>query len=121
MKFISTVMCFLFILDINAVDFERIQYGKDHTKYSKKELTKRIWKLERAVWQLQQKVFQLETSPKHKYKKTKNWICTIKAMGETYTGVSNSQALAKSKVFKNCKKGRKGDGFFCKNPSCEKL
>ena len=99
----------------HAEEIFKIQIGKDYSGYSDKDLRRRVWELERAVYQLQAKVYQLEAQP---VAPPENWVCTISAMGDTYTGTGSSQALAKAKAIENCKAAR-GDGFFCKNPSCE--
>lgn len=69
------------------------------------------------MWQLQQKVYQLESNKPTAAVDT--WLCTITAMGNTYTGTGASKALATSKAVEACKNARGGDGFFCKDAKCE--
>lgn len=99
-----------------AEDVFRIEIGKNKSG-SHSELQNRVWELERAVWQLQQKVFNLEN--KNPSNGSDSWLCTVKAMGTTYTGTGGSRAVAKSKAIDVCKAARGGDGFFCKDPECE--
>ena len=102
---------------LRADDIVRIEVGKDYSHYSQSDLQRRVYDLERAVWQLQQRVFQLEASKPQPVADT--WVCTIHAMGDTYTGTGGSKATATVKAVDNCKAAREGDGFFCKNPKCE--
>ena len=98
----------------------RIEVGRDYKHYSNTELQRRVWELERAVWQLQQRVFQLEVSKgPTPLPVSDSWLCTISAMGETYTGTGGSKAVATARVIESCKAGRKGDTFFCKDAKCE--
>jgi hypothetical protein len=100
----------------------RIEVGHDYKNYSDSDLRRRVWELERAVEQLQMRVFQLEAKPTQVIAPapaTDSWICTVKAMGNTYTGTGGSKAVAKSKALEACKAGQNGDGFFCKNAECE--
>jgi hypothetical protein len=96
----------------------RIEVGQQRGGYSREELERRVWQLERAVWQLQQRVFELETKPVAD--KPESWICTVRAMGATHTGVAATKAEAMQKALSACKKETTDNGFFCKNPSCEK-
>lgn len=92
----------------------RIEIGKDFHKYSQSDLQRRVWELERAVWQLQQKIYNLEAT-----KPTQDtWVCTISTMGNSYSGTGPTKAIASLKAKENCKASR-GDGFFCKDPTCE--
>ncbi len=99
----------------SADEVFKIQIGRDYSRYSNAELQRRVWELERAVWQLQQQVFQLASDKSAAPAET--WACTVKAMGETYTGTGISKATAGAKAIENCKKAR-GEGFFCKDPNC---
>src|SRR5437868_5160187 len=72
-----------------AEEIFKIQIGKDYSGYTDKELKHRVWELERAVYQLQARVFQLEAAPAAP---AESWVCTISAMGDTYTGTGASQA-----------------------------
>jgi len=102
----------------HSEEIYRIEIGKKNGRTSNSELERRVWMLERAVWQLQQRVFELETTKKIEVPK-ETWICTLEAMGETYSATGNTMAKAKSKVINNCKVARDGNGFFCKAPVCE--
>lgn len=101
----------------SAEEVFRIEIGKDYRSYSDSDLRRRVWELERAVWQLQQRVFQLESGKNQQ--PVNSWLCTIEALGNTYTGVGGTKAVAASEAIKACKADRKGDGFFCKDPKCE--
>lgn len=108
-----------------AEDFIKIEISQDYKSYSKKELKKRVWKLEKAVWQLQQKVEYLEklialqeNKPQKPVKPINKWICIIKASGDQFTEIGATKAEAKVKVLKSCKKALDG-GFFCSKPKCE--
>ena len=94
----------------------RIEVGKDYQSYSHGDLQRRVWELERAVFQLQQRVFQLESTGNLKTPDT--WVCTVEAMSDSYSGTGPSKAMASHTALENCKAGRGGDGFFCKNPKC---
>lgn len=96
----------------------RIQPAPDYQQYSQMELQRRVWELEKAVAQLQQRVFQLEAT-KPVAEPTESWVCTITAMGNTYTGLGASRGVAIYKAIESCKAARDGDGFFCKNPDCK--
>lgn len=108
------ILSFLFSFHVQAERVIKIEIGKDYKNHSKAELRQRVWMLEKAVYQLQNRVFHLESESNSK----SDWICKITAMGETYTGIGGSRAVAEAKVFKNCKKGQKGSGFFCKESKC---
>ncbi len=97
----------------------RIEIGKDYNRYSESDLRRRVWELERAVFQLQQKVFQIEMG-QGGVGAADQWLCKIKAMGDVYTGTAPSKAVATQRAIEACKAGRGGDGFFCKDASCEK-
>ena len=105
-----------FSLNLRAEEIFRIEIGKDYQNYSDSDLRRRVWELERAVWQLQQRVFQLEAN---KAPTADSWVCTIKAMGDSYVGTGATKAVAISNAMDKCKSGRGGDGFFCKDPKCE--
>jgi hypothetical protein len=98
-----------------AGDVFRIEVGKDYNRYSDSDLRRRVWELERAVEQLQARVFNLEAKPVE----VASWICSIRAMGDNFTGTGATKAVATAKVMEACKQGRKGDTFFCKDPTCE--
>lgn len=101
-----------------ADDVFRIEVGKDYRGYSDSDLRRRVWELERAVGQLQARIYHLEAAPVKTV--PDEWVCSIKAMGNNYTGTGPSKALATNKVMEECKTGQKGDTFFCKDPKCEK-
>jgi hypothetical protein len=111
-----TMIALALILSFNANCDEifRIQVGKDYQRYSQSDLQKRVWELERAVWQLQQRVFELEGKPQTA---PDTWVCSLTAMGETFTGTGPTKALASAKAIASCKTGK--DTFFCKDPKCE--
>ena len=101
----------------SAESIFRIEMGRDYRGYSQEELQRRVWELERAVAQLQQRVFQLEVS-KPAAPAADSWLCSIEAMGTTYTGTGATKAVASSSAMDKCKAGRNGDGFFCKEAKC---
>lgn len=98
-------------------DVFRIEIGRDYKKYSNTDLQRRVWDLERAVWQLQRKVYNLEAN--NQAHQPDSWACTIEAMGDKYVGTGATKAVATAKAMKDCKAGRGGDGFFCKDVKCE--
>jgi hypothetical protein len=111
------ILAIIFSTSSRAEEVFKIEIGKDYKSFSHSEMQRRVWELERAVWQLQQKVFQLENKPSAP--SSDSWICTAKAMGNSYTGTGGSKAVAKSKAIEACKAARGGDGFFCKEVECE--
>lgn len=113
MKYI--IVIFLLISNVCAEKVIKIQIGNDYKSYSNEELRQRVWRLEQAVWQLQNRIFELETTKKVS---SASWICKITAMGEVYTGVGGSRAVAEAFVYEECKKHQKGSTFFCKVPKC---
>ncbi|MBY0370160.1 hypothetical protein K2X33_05700 [bacterium] len=125
MKYLSTALLFIVLATPGVVadDVYRIEISPEGRDSSAREMNRRIRQLERAVSQLQQRVFDLETTPsvtiQAPAKKEKSWICTVKAMGETYTGTGTTKAIAAEKSLEKCSKGRGGDTFFCKDPKCE--
>ena len=118
----KTLICalavFFTVSTAHAESVFRIEIGKDYKSYSNQDLQRRVWELERAVFQLQQRVFQLEVS-KPTEAPADTWICSVTAMGTTYTGTAASKAVAKARALDSCKAGRNGDGFFCDKISCE--
>ena len=109
------ILFFLISFHAQAERVIKIEIGKDYKNHSKEELRQRVWMLEKAVYQLQSRVFQLESGAGNN--KTE-WICKITAMGNTYTGLGGSRAVAEAHAYENCKKGQKGSNFFCKVPKC---
>lgn len=100
-------------------DVFRIEIGKKNRKSSRDELEQRVLDLERAVWQLQQRVFSLESTQVEAVP-DESWLCTIKAMGEIYTGTGTSESTATVNAIEQCKAENDGSSFFCKKPSCKK-
>jgi hypothetical protein len=95
----------------------KIEVGQDYTRYSDADLKRRVWELERAVWQLQQKVFDLESGKTQSSGAT--WICKTRAMGETFSAVGNSKAVAENDSLEKCKRSPKsGNGFHCSEAEC---
>ena len=118
MKTLALLAAFILIgAPARTEDVFKIQIGKDWQKYSNSDLQKRVWELERAVWQLQQKVFELETAKN--LPKANTWVCTINAMGNTYSATGPTKAVATLEAVQKCKDSRGGDGFFCKDVKCE--
>lgn len=92
----------------------KIEYGKDYANYSDSDLKRRVWELERAVWQLQQKVFEIEMGKTAANATT--WICKMSAMGETFSAVGPSKAIAENEVMEKCKASpRTSNGFHCRS------
>lgn len=120
MRFFLCFAVLTFSLVGRAEDVFRIEIGKNYEKYSEEELRRRVWSLERAVWQLQQRVFELETGPNAQPTPPDTWLCTIEAMGKTYTGTGGSKVVAKARVIEACKEQRDGNAFFCDKVKCEK-
>lgn len=119
MKFLLlafTLTLTLSVTTAKAEDVFRIEIGKDYAKYSDADMRRRVWELERAVAQLQARVFQLEFG--NKGSQADSYICTVKAMGDVYTGTGGSKSVAKARAIEACKAAR-GDGFFCKEPKCD--
>jgi hypothetical protein len=117
MKYLLLAVLYVVTPALHAEEVFRIEIGRDYKKYSDLDLKRRVWELERAVWQLQQRVFQLEAGGAGG--NADSWVCTITAMGDTFTGTGGSKAAATHKAVEACKAAREGDGFFCKNPKCE--
>jgi hypothetical protein len=118
MKYLALILiCFTFTASARRDGVIRIQIGEDYNSYSNTELKQRIWRLERAVYQLQQKVYQLEDRDQVS---AAEWVCTISALGATYTGLGGSKAVAKVNAIKNCKKAKGENSIFCDDPKCEK-
>lgn len=101
-----------------AEDIVKIEIGKRGSS-SQRDLERRVLRLEQAVWQLQQRVFNLESSGSLS-KPGAEWICKITAMGDIYTGIGGSKAVATHRAIQSCTKARDGNGFFCKDATCEK-
>lgn len=119
MKYLILILLFTFTSTVFAEGIVKIQIGDRGKTYSQSDLNQRIWRLERAVSQLQQRVFQLESIKPPIPTSDAEWICKITAMGNTYSGVGGSKAVATHNAIENCSRGS-GDGFFCKNATCEK-
>lgn len=117
MRLISLVLVALLASAGFAENVFRISVGSDYNKYSNSDLQRRVWELERAVFQLQQKVFELQAG--QNAAAAGAWICKIEAMGDNYSGTGPSKAIAEQAAIADCKAGRGGDGFFCKNAKCE--
>lgn len=122
MKYLFLITALLITASAFSSDIIKIEIGKKGGSYSKKELERRIYRLEQAVWQLQQRVFNLETTSTTTTTPNPGieWLCKISAMGEFYTGIGGSKAVATHRAVENCKAARSGDGFFCKDVKCEK-
>jgi hypothetical protein len=98
-----------------AEEIIRLETAKNTQGIAAVELQKRVENLEQTVLQLEQRVLLLESG---KFS-GETWVCTYKAMSETYTGRGASKAVASSKGFDACKEGQKGDPIFCKEMRCE--
>lgn len=110
----------LFVTPISHAEIFKIEIGKDYSNYSDHDLRRRVWELERAVFQLQQKVFQLEMGGNSRLETTASWICKTEAMGEKFSAVGGSKAVAENAVMEKCKSSPKSsDGFHCSTPKCE--
>ena len=117
--FVFIALIFSFYTSV-AEDVIRIEVGKNHRKYSDREMRQRIWQLERAVFQLQNRIFQLEgRRPVQVVNTADSWICTTGGLGQTYSGTGGSKAVAKSRAIEKCSK-KMHDSFFCKDVKCEK-
>ena len=115
-KFVAFLLLTFVAVTAYSEEIFKIEVGRDYKKYSNNDLQRRVWELERAVWQLQQKIYHLET---HKpTAAVDTWVCTIDAMGNTYTGTGPSKAIATMKAVESCKAGNNGSGFFCKDAKC---
>lgn len=85
----------------------RIDIGEENysdTAVSKKELYRRLYRLEKAVKQLQERVFELEIgSDLQTSKDKKAFTCFIKTgFKGTFTSTKNSLTAAKADVMKQC-------------------
>ena len=118
MRLFVVLMTLLVSAPLSAETVFKIEVGKDYKNYSQSDLQRRVWELERAVWQLQQRIYDIEAT-KPAAAAAETWVCTVQAMGNTFTGTGASRATATAKSIENCKLGNNGDGFFCKNPKCE--
>ncbi len=100
-----------------AGEIFKIEIGKDYSNYSDSDLKRRVWELERAVWQLQQKVFEMEVGRGQTQAAT--WICKMEAMGEKFSAVGGSKAVAEDAVMEKCKASPKtANGFHCHDATC---
>lgn len=115
---LSFAIFLLLAVPARSEEVFRIQVGGDYQRYSHSDLQRRVWELERAVSQLQNRVFQLEASAKPSGSGD-TWLCTVTAMGDTFTGTGGSKAVAQAEAIKSCKNARNGDGFFCAVKKCE--
>lgn len=115
------LMISLFFIPFSlSAEVFKIEIGKDYTSYSDRDLRRRVWELERAVFQLQQKVFQLESGGNTRPEPVANWICKTSAMGETFSAVGGSKAVAENAVMEKCKSSpNSANGFHCSTPKCE--
>ena len=101
----------------DAGEVFKIEIGKDYSHYSDSDLKRRVWELERAVFQLQQKVFEIQMGKTEQPVRT--WICKMEAMGESFSAVGNSKAVAENAVMEKCKASpRTNNGFHCGEASC---
>lgn len=98
----------------SAEDIFRIQIGREQSA-DNAELSRRVFYLERAVWQMQQRVYNLEAS--NRPVQADSWLCTITAMGDSFTGTGGSKAVATERAIQQCK-NKRGDGFFCTDAKC---
>lgn len=95
----------------------KIEFESDYRKSSDSDLKRRVWELERAVWQLQQKVFQMEIG--RNQQPTASWICKTSGMGDQFSAIGSSKAVAEHTVMEKCKASPKtANGFHCDTPSC---
>lgn len=102
--FIILFMIALFPLQSLAkkMDLQRIEVGRDYSKYSKQELRRRVWQLERAVSQLQDQVFQIALAKNQPVAAALTpWTCHIQSFG-TFTATELTKTAAKAKVLKAC-------------------
>lgn len=118
MKTLLFVAAMSLASSVFAESIVRIEYGKDYSGYTHSELQRRVWDLEKAVFQLQQRVFQLEVN-KPAAPTADSWVCTMKAMNETYSASGPTKAVAKNAVLEKCKAANDNSSFFCKDPKCE--
>ena len=114
LRWLLLSVCYLPII-VRADPVFRIEIGKDYQKYTNADLQRRVWELERAVFQLQQKVFELQANGSA----AESWICTVKAMGTSYTGTGTTKALAMQQSMDACKSARGEKDMFCDKPRCE--
>ena len=120
---IILMLSLLFSFNTIAEEVVKIEIGKKGKSYSQRDLERRVWLLERAVWQLQQRVFDLESKRPNAQQPplpSNEWICTVSAKGNKYTGIGSSKAVAKHKAMNSCKEGNGGSAFFCDDAKCEK-
>ncbi|MFA6237973.1 MAG: hypothetical protein WC635_11635 [Bacteriovorax sp.] len=95
----------------------KIEIGKDYTSYSDSDLKRRVWELERAVFQLQQKVFEMQTGNSGSAAAT--WLCKMEGLGEKFSAVGGSRAVAADAVLEKCKASPKSaNGFHCGEVQC---
>ncbi len=112
--FLSVVM---FSVSVSAEVF-RIEFDSDMNSLSKRDLRKRVWKLERAVAQLQEKVFELSYSKPKRVKTKKKHTCYVSAFGKTFTASERTETAAKADVLAKCSKD--SHAMHCKDITCGK-
>lgn len=114
---VVSVLSLLITVQAAGEEVFRIEFGRDYRNYSQQDLQRRVWELERAVSQLQNRIFDLELAKAKAPTTAESWICTISAMGKTFTGTGATKAVAMHKSTEDCKGSV--DSFFCKEPKCQ--
>jgi hypothetical protein len=115
MKKLIVLMTIAFSMSLGAEVF-RIEFESDYSSLSKRDLKRRVWKLERAVAQLQEKVFQLTYAKPIKKKRKKKHTCYVSAFGKTFTATRSTETAAKAEVLSTCSKGNHAE--HCNDIKC---
>lgn len=109
MKYSMLALISLMMIPSNSFsqnrDVFKIEIGKDYSRYSNKELRRRVWQLERAVSQLQDQVFQLAMNNQNRPTYNSNpWTCTVSAFSDMFAASGPTKASAKAAVMAKCNK-----------------
>ena len=125
----TAAMLILFTQASLAEDFVEVQKGRykgekvvsinlgPESKSSRRDLEKRIYRLEKAVRQLQERVFELEVENKNlkdvnNDAKVKKTTCYIKTSKGIYSSTQKSETQAKAEAMQKCSEVIKF-GFEC--------
>ena len=136
MKLFILAMTLLFTAQINASSFEarkndktsviKIEIGDESyssdNNYSKKDMARRVYRLERAVRQLQQRVFDLEIENDNlKDENDGKYTCILSTPFDgIFTATKKTKMAATANVLKQCSSKKEGS-IHCRdsNVKCD--
>jgi len=114
MKKIAILTTLLLTSSLLIGDVVRIEFDTNYDRFSKRDLKKRVWKLERAVSQLQDKVFLMARSNRKASKK--RFTCYVSAFGKTFTATKSTETAAKASALQKC--SEKNNAMHCDDIKC---